>query len=242
MGGYISSKYEPFIGDPLLRNIFGQRRSTINLREIMDSGKILLVNLSKGQMGEMSSRFFGMVLVAKLQAAAMSRASLPMEQRRDFYLYVDEFQNLATQNFGILLAEARKYRLNLVLTNQFVAQLPSDIVQAIAGNVGTTISFRLGALDAELMEREFLPTFNRYDLMNLPNFNTYVSTLINGQVSRPFSMQTRPDQTPPDATLGAEIRETSRQRYARSRAEVEQEIADSIEPVTTSLSSVLEAL
>lgn len=240
MGGYISSKYEPFIGDPVLRNIFGQRRSTINLREIMDSGKILLVNLSKGQMGEISSRFFGMVLVAKLQAAAMSRAALPMEQRRDFYLYVDEFQNLATQNFGILLAEARKYRLNLVLTNQFVAQLPSDIVQAIAGNVGTTISFRVGALDAELMEREFLPTFNRYDLMNLPNFNTYVSTLINGQVSRPFSMQTRPDQTPPNVALGAEIREKSRQRYARSRDDVRQEIADSLEPMTTSPASILD--
>jgi hypothetical protein len=227
-GSYISSKFEGFVTDPMLRNIFGQSRSTINLRQIMDTGQILLVNLSKGRLGEINSRFLGMVMIAKLQAAAMARAAQPIEQRRDFYLYVDEFQNLATPNFGVLLSEARKYRLNLILTNQYVSQVDAKITSAIAGNVGTTISFRVGPVDAELLEREFLPAFNRYDLMNLPNFHTFVSTLIDGQVSKPFSMRTILDETPVDNEHGQAIWQLSRRKYGRARAKVEHEIAESL--------------
>ncbi|MBI4472325.1 MAG: ATP-binding protein, partial [Acidobacteria bacterium] len=150
-------------------------------------------------------------------------------QRRDFYVYVDEFHNLATLNFGTLLSEGRKYRLNLILTNQYVTQVDPRITSAIAGNVGTIISFRVGALDAEYLEREFAPVFNRYDLMNLPNFSTFVSTLIGGQVSKPFSMDIIPDQTPADDDLGDAIRQLSRKTYGRARAVVETEIAESLE-------------
>lgn len=230
MGGYIGSKYEPFIGDPMLRNIFGQRRSTIDLRKIMDEGKILLVNLSKGKMGEMNARFFGMVLIAKLQAAIMARANTPDKERRDFYLYVDEFQNLATQNFGVLLAEARKYRLSLILTNQFVSQVPSLIREAITGNVGTIISFRVGSTDAEYLERDFIPTFNRFDLMNLPNFNTYVSTLVDGQVTKPFSMRIVSDFSEPNNDRAREIVGASGKKYGRPREIVEKEIEISLGP------------
>lgn len=228
-GSYIGSKYEPFVSDPMLRNIFGQPRSTINLKKIMDEGKILLVNLSKGRMGEMNARFFGMVLIAKLQAAAMSRASIPESERRDFYLYVDEFQNLATQNFSVLLAEARKYRLNLILTNQFVTQVSADIMNAITGNVGTIISFRVGSIDAEFLERDFLPTFNRYDLMNLPNFNTYVSTLVDGQVIKPFSMRIVSDFSPEHEELASEIRMNSRINYGSRRETIEKIIEESLQ-------------
>lgn len=228
MGSYISSKFEDFVSDPMLRNIFGQERSTFDLREIMDARRILLVNLSKGRLGEINSRFFGMLLIAKLQAMAMGRAAQAIEDRRDFYLYVDEFQSLATLNFGTLLSEARKYRLNLILTNQYVAQVDRRITAAIAGNVGTTIAFRVGAEDAEMLERDFLPVFNRYDLMNLPNFNTYVSTLVGGEVSKPFSMQTVMDATPADKQLSASISEHSRLIYGRERATVEAEIDASL--------------
>jgi hypothetical protein len=227
-GGYITSKFEAFVSDPMLRNIFGQARSTINLTEIMDGGKILLVNLSKGRLGEINSRFLGMVIIAKLQAAAMARAARPIKQRRDFFLYVDEFQNLATLNFPTLLSEARKFRLNLILTNQYVSQVDERITRAIAGNVGTLISFRVGAQDAEQLERDFLPVFTRYDLMNLPNFHTCVSTLIGGHVSKPFSMHTVLDQSPPSAEKAARIREASREKYGRERRKVERAIAESL--------------
>jgi hypothetical protein len=228
LGGYISSKFEGFVSDPMLRNIFGQQHSTIDVRRALDEGRILLVNLSKGRLGEVNSRFFGMVLIAKLQAAAMARASIPIEQRRDFYVYVDEFQNLATLNFGTLLSEARKYRLNLILTNQYVSQVDPRLTSAIAGNVGTLISFRVGSLDAEYLERDFAPVFNRFDLTSLPNFNTFVSTLIDGQVSKPFSMRTILDETPANEKTGSAVRELSRLKYGKVRSEVEREIGDSL--------------
>lgn len=228
MGTYVSSKFDDFLSDPMLRNIFGQKRSTIHLGRLMDEGKVLLVNLSKGRLGEVNSRFLGMLLIAKLQAAAMARASVPVSQRRDFYLYVDEFHNLATLNFGALLSEARKFRLNLVLANQFVSQVDTRIISAIHGNVGTTISFRVGAADAELLERDFKPVFNQHDLMNLPNFYCYVSTLIDGQVSKPFSMETVRDETHPSMETAAKVREASRRTYARRREEVLQEMGESL--------------
>jgi hypothetical protein len=229
LGGWVSSKFAGFVSDPMLRNIFGQTRSSINMREIMDTGKILLVNLSKGRLGEVNSRLLGMLLITKLQASAMGRANIPLKERRDFYLYVDEFQNLATLNFGTLLSEARKYRLSLILTNQYVTQVDPRISSAISGNVGTTISFRVGAPDAELLEREYTPVFNRYDLMQLPNFNACVSTLIDGQVSRPFTMCNRMDNLQENTKRDVDIRNGSRRRYGKRRSEVEQEIADSLQ-------------
>lgn len=227
-GAYFSSKFEGFVSDPMLRNIFGQPHSTIDLKEIIDSGKVLLVNLSKGRMGEMNARFLGMVLIAKLQAAAMSRASIPENKRKDFYLYVDEFQNLATENFSSLLAEARKYRLNLILTNQFVSQVSNEIRDAITGNVGTTISFRVGSIDAEFLERDFVPTFNKFDLMNLPNFNTYVSTLLNGEVIKPFSMRIVSDSSKESEAKATRIRAKSRRKYAKKRVKAESLINKSL--------------
>lgn len=228
LGSYISSKFDQFVCDPALRNIFGQRHSTIDLQKVMNEGKILLVNLSKGRMGEVNARFLGMVLIAKLWAAAIARASMPAEQRRDFFIYVDEFQSLATLSFGTLLSEARKYRTNLILTNQYVAQVDTRITFAILGNVGTIISFRIGPMDAEVLAREYQPTFTQYDLLNLPNFTTYVTTLAGGQVSRPFSMQTIMDTTRTDPRRGFKVREHSRKRYGRNRREVEQEIEESL--------------
>lgn len=227
-GSWISSKFEGFVSDPMLRNIFGQRHSTINLREIMDTGKILLVNLSKGRLGEINSRLFGMFLIAKLQSAAMGRANLPMNKRRDFYLYVDEFQNIATLNFGTLLSEARKYRLNLILTNQYITQIAPRISAAISGNVGTLIAFRVGAEDAEFLAREFLPVFNQRDLMQLPNFTACVSVLVGGQVSRPFTMRNRIDALPFDEKRIAAVKQFSRKTYGRARALAEREIAESL--------------
>lgn len=228
MGTYISSKYEPFFGDPMLRNIFGQKRSTISFEEIINNNKILIVNLSKGKIGELNSQFLGMILIAKFQSAAMNRAYIKEEKRDDFYLYVDEFQNLATENFNVLLAEARKYRLNLALTNQFVSQLSPSISEAIAGNVGTTIAFRVGFSDAQILEQQLRPTFNRYDLMNLPNFNAYISTLSNHEVCPPFSLKTAFDQTVPNLEFGEELRERSRKIYGRKKQDVMREIEESL--------------
>ena len=229
MGAWISSKLESFVTDSMLLNIFGQRKSTIDFKTVMDEGKILFVNLSKGRMGELNSRFLGMVIIAKLTAAAMSRTSSPTQERRDFYLYVDEFQNLATENFSVLLAEARKYRLNLILTNQFITQVPDFIREAIMGNVGTMISFRVGSLDAEYLERDFIPVFNRFDLMNLPNFYTYVSALMQGNVTQPFSMRIVSEKPTANPELTVELRRRSRERYGRPRLLVEVQTKETLE-------------
>jgi len=226
MGGYVGSKFEGFVFDPMLRNIFGQKRSTINLREIMDSGKILLVNLAKGELTEANSRFLGMVLLAKLQAAAMGRVRIPQHDRRDFHLYVDEFQSIATQNFITLLSEARKFGLSLVLANQFVSQVKDPrIMQSIFGNVGTLICFRLGQADAELIEREMFPVFTRSDLISLPNWHAYMATLINGQTVRPFNVQTALSSVLYHDSRAQEVREFSRKRYGRARGDVEKDLA-----------------
>lgn len=222
MGGYVGSKFEAFVFEPALRRIFGQKRSTIDLRACMDEGKIILVNLAKGELTEENARFLGMVLLAKIMAAAMGRVRIPKRDRREFFLYVDEFQSLATQSFVTLLSEARKFGISLLLANQFLSQVKNPrIVQAIFGNVGTVICFRLGQADAELMEREFFPVFNRHDLLSLPNWQAYMTTLVNGQTVRPFSLTTLPDPTPYDEKRAAEIRKGSRSRYSRSRREVD---------------------
>lgn len=229
MGSYISSKFETFVFDPLLRNIFGQKRSTIDLGAIMDEGKILLVNLAKGELTEANSRFLGLVLMAKLQAAVMERARQDKAGRRDFNIYIDEFQSIATQNFVTLLSEGRKFRVNLSLATQFISQVDQLIVGSILGNVGTIICFRLGQLDAEQMEREFYPVFNRHDLLNLPNWRAYVTTLFDGQTVAPFAIRTVPDETTTySPQRSGECRRASRKKYAKKLRVVEEEIARSV--------------
>ncbi|MEO0227629.1 MAG: type IV secretion system DNA-binding domain-containing protein, partial [candidate division WOR-3 bacterium] len=228
MGVYIGSKFQGFAFDPLLRNIFGQKHSTIDLKMIMDKGKILLVNLAKGELSEPNSRFLGMVLLAKIMATAMERVKTPEHQRREFNLYVDEFQSLATQSFITLISEARKFGLSLVLANQFISQIKDErIPSAIFGNVGTIICFRLGQADAEYMQRAFYPVFNSFDLTNLPNWHAYIKTLIRGQAVEPFSIKTVLDTTPFDERIVKEVRVSSRRLYGRPRSIVEKEIAKS---------------
>jgi hypothetical protein len=227
-GEYLSSKFEDFVFDPLLRNIFGQRRSTIRMREIMDQGKILLVNLSKGQLAEQNARFLGYVLMAKIKAAALARADMPVDRRRLFFLYVDEFQSLATANFVPMLSESRKFGLSLILANQFVSQITdSRIMDGIIGNVGTHICFRVGRSDAESLESQFSPAFDRHDLANLPNWHACVRTTISGRVTAPFTLRTRP--LPEIAEVDGRVRrlvEAAKQTCTRPRAEVEREIGE----------------
>lgn len=230
MGSWVASKFEGFVFDPLLRNIFGQARSTIDVRTVMDKGKILLVNLAKGELTQENSRFLGMVLLAKLMAAALGRVELPERARRGFRLYVDEFQSLATRSFVTLLSEARKFGVSLVLANQFVTQLrDSRIGEAIFGNVGTLVCFRLGHADAELMDARFSPAFNRADLTNLPNRQACVATLVEGQAAQPFSLRTLRDWPAFDPHVATRVRARSRERHGRPRAEAEAEIARSLD-------------
>ncbi|MEK7076700.1 MAG: type IV secretory system conjugative DNA transfer family protein [Patescibacteria group bacterium] len=174
-----------------IRNIVGQSKSTLNIPQFMNEGKILLVNVSKGRIGEDNSALLGAMIITKVQLAAMERVRIPEEDRRDFYLYVDEFQNFATDSFASILSEARKYRLNLILAHQYVGQLVTDVStkvrDAVFGNVGTMISFRVGATDAEFLELEFTPEFLQGDLVNLPNHNIYLKLMVDGITSRPFS-------------------------------------------------------
>jgi len=211
---WVVSKFGPFISNDAMRNIIGQTKSGFNLREIMDNNKILLVNLSKGKMGELNSKLLGIIFVMKFQAAAMSRADIPEDQRVDFSLYVDEFQNFATDSFESILSEARKYKLSLIMGNQFMTQLTDKIREAIIGNVGTVISGRIGVTDAELMVKKFQPTFDVDDLAKLPNFQSITSVMINNVPSAPFSMnwippmgqvnnQLRPSQLAPSANQKA---------------------------------------
>jgi hypothetical protein len=228
-GEYISSKFVDFVFDPRLRLIFGQAKSTIDLREIMDEGKILLVNLAKGLLGEANAQFLGLVMMAKIQAAVMSRAHLLPHERRPFYLYVDEFHSLATENFTVLLSEARKFGLGLVLANQFISQIKNSlIIQSVFGNVGTIISFRVGREDAEKIEPQFLPSFNRSDLANLPNWQACIKATIGGQVCTPFYLQTVLPEKNPDPLIGISVREYSQKNYSRPRGEVEEWIKESL--------------
>ena len=187
MYNYFISKFGRFMTNDLMRNIIGQTKSSFDLREIMDSGKILFVNLAKGKIGEINSNLLGLILVSKIQVAAFSRADIPEEQRKDFYLYVDEFQNFTTDTFATILAEARKYRLNLNITNQYFAQLTEHIRDAVIGNVGTLISYRIGAEDGEFLVKE-MPGLTAEDLTNLDRFQAYVKLLIDLTPTKPFSL------------------------------------------------------
>ncbi|MDD3434462.1 MAG: AAA-like domain protein [Parcubacteria group bacterium ADurb.Bin305] len=220
----IQNKVGQFISNPLVRNIIGQKESRLDFRDIMDSKKIFLANLSKGIIGEDNSSLLGGLLVTKLQLAAMTRVDLPEEERQDFYLYVDEFQNFSTDSFANIFAEARKYRLNLILAHQYIAQLTDTVREAIFGNIGTLISFRVGPEDAKLLEEYFTPEFMQADLINLPNFTFYIKLMIDGILSKSFSAVNIPPHKLPEISYVQEIIESSRQKYARPSQEVEREI------------------
>ncbi len=223
---WVVSKFGPFISNDAMRNIIGQTKSGFNLREIMDNKKILLVNLSKGRMGELNSKLLGIIFVMKFQAAAMSRASLLEDQRVDFSLYVDEFQNFATESFETILSEARKYRLNLILGNQFMTQLTDKIREAIIGNVGTVISGRIGITDAEVLVKKFAPTFEVEDLTKMPNYQAIVSLMINNVPSSPFSMSFIAPMGQINSQLRDALKRLSSAKYGRPRSQVEKEIFD----------------
>ena len=226
----IQNKIGQFVSNPLVRNILGQPRSALNLREAMDEKKILIFNLSKGKIGEDNSALLGSMIITKLQLAAMSRVDIPEENRKDFYLYVDEFQNFATDSFANILSEARKYRLCLTLAHQYIGQLTHDsntkVRDAVFGNVGTLVSFRVGAEDAEFLEKELLPEFAATDIVNLPKANVYVKLMIDGVSSRPFSAQGLPPLTQPQESHRDLIIENSRNHYAVPIEVVEKKIAE----------------
>lgn len=226
MYNYFISKFGRFMTNDMMRNIMGQVKSSFDFREIMDKKKILLVNLSKGQVGEVNSNLLGMILVAKLFTAALSRQQTEDMQRNDFYLYVDEFQNFATDTFSSILSEARKYRLNLSITNQYIAQLPEPIRDAIIGNVGTITSFRIGVPDAEFMAHEFTPVFNEKDLNNIEAFNCYIKLLIDNTPSMPFSMKTIKDNTVVNEEMKNAIKKLSAAKYGKDREIVEMEVRE----------------
>ena len=228
---WVVSKFGPFISNDAMRNIIGQTKSGFNLREIMDNRKILLVNLSKGKMGELNSKLLGIIFVMKFQAAAMARANIDEDQRVDFSLYVDEFQNFATDSFESIMSEARKYRLSLIMGNQFMTQLTDKIREAIIGNVGTVISGRIGVTDAELMVKKFQPVFDIDDLSKLPNFQSIASVMINNVPSAPFSMNWIPPMGEVNSQLRDALVRLSATKYGRPRAVVEKEIFDRIRKV-----------
>ena len=221
---WVVSKFGPFISNDAMRNIIGQQKSGFNFADIINNDKILLVNLSKGKMGDLNSRLLGIIFVMKFQAAAMARANIPEEQRKDFALYVDEFQNFATDSFETILSEARKYRLSLVLGNQFMTQLKEELREAIIGNVGTTVTGRIGITDAEIMVKRYMPVFDAEDLTKLPNYESVVVAQIEGVPSAPFSMSWIPPMGQANQQLSDALKRLSAAKYGRPRAEVEQDI------------------
>lgn len=220
---YITSKLTQFIANDTMRPIIGQQHSSINFREIMDNRKILLVNLSKGRIGETNAYLLGLVLVGKILISSLSRTDIPQEERKDFYLYIDEFQNFTTDSISTILSEARKYRLCLTLAHQFLGQLPEPIQKSVFGNVGTLCSFRIGPEDAEFMARQFAPIFDEQDLINIDNYNAYVKLMMNGIMTEGFNMKTYPPERG-NRELAMNIRELSLLKYGRDREVVEREI------------------
>lgn len=224
---YITSKLTGFVSNETMRPIIGQQTSSFNLRDVMDNQKILLLNLSKGQVGEMNAHLLGMVLVGKILAASLSRTDIPQEQRKDFYLYIDEFQNFITDSISVILSEARKYSLNLIIAHQYLGQLVKNndtaIRDAVFGNVGTMLLFKIGSEDAETMVREFAPTFNEFDLTNIEKYHAYVKLLVDNTTTQPFSMAA-PKLPEGHGVLAQKIKELSRLKYGRERSVVEAEI------------------
>lgn len=218
------SKFGAFLSNEMMRNIIGQTKSAFDLRDIMDNKKILLVNLSKGRTGDLNSKLLGMIFVMKFQAAAMSRSNIPEDDRVDFSLYVDEFQNFSTDSFATIMSEARKYHLNLIVANQFTTQLTEEIRDAVFGNIGTIVSFRIGQNDVESLGRYFQPIFDGDDLLRVPNHNTIVRTLIGGVPTQPFSMATLPPLGTPNSRLAEALKQLSAAKYGQPKAAVEKAI------------------
>jgi hypothetical protein len=233
---YFSAKFGPFVTNGQIRNIIGQTKSGFDFRKVMDEGKILLCNLSKGQMGDLNAQLLGMVMVSKLQMAAMSRVDTPEDERKDFYMYVDEFQNFVTESFASILSEARKYRLGLIIAHQYISQITkmsgggkgkqedTTIRDAVFGNVGSMMCFKIGAQDAEYMAKEFAPVFTDQDLINIANYQAYIKLNIDNATSRGFSMSTAYDPEKGDKQAAEAFKQLSRLKHARERSFVEREI------------------
>jgi hypothetical protein len=223
---YVVSKFGRFVTNKLVRNIIGQSVSAFDFREVMDTRKILLIKLPKGKIGEENSNFLGLILIPKILIAAMSRTDTPEEKRVDCYLYVDEFQNFATPDFAQILSEARKYHLNLTVANQFIGQMDEEVKNAIFGNVGTLMAFRVGVTDANYLQHEFQPTFNESDLINIEKYNIYMKTIVKNEPLPPFSVNLEMDMSKikRNPQVAEIIKELSRLRYGRPKEDVEREI------------------
>jgi len=221
----IQNKVGQFLSSSLIRNIVGQVKSSIDMREIMDEGKILIMNLSKGRIGEDNSSLLGSMMITKIQLAAMSRVNIPENQRKDCYLYIDEFQNFTTDSFANILSEARKYRLDLIMANQYIEQLGDVVKAAVFGNIGTLIVFRVGATDAEELVKEFTPTFTEEDLVSLPKYEMYLKLMIDGIASDPFSARGLAPLPEEEKTGNVEkVIKVTRERYAKGKKVVEDKI------------------
>jgi hypothetical protein len=221
---WVVSKFGAFLSNEMMRNIIGQTKSSFNLREVMDNKKILIVNLSKGKTGELNSKLLGMIFVMKFQAAAMSRADVDRSQRPDFCLYVDEFQNYATDSFADIMSEARKFGLNLIVANQFTTQLSDEVRDAVFGNIGTVIALRVGIADAEFLAKQFAPSFDGDDLQRIPNGNAAVRTMIHGVPTAPFSMAGLPPLDVDNKELSDALKQLSAAKHGRPKAIVDKEI------------------
>jgi type IV secretory pathway TraG/TraD family ATPase VirD4 len=226
---YFSAKFGPFITNSIMRNTIGQTKSAFNFRKCMDEQKILLINLSKGKIGDLNTQLLGLIMVARLQMAAMSRVDMPESERKDFYLYVDEFQNFATDSFCSILSEARKYHLALIMANQYIKQLEkkndTSIRDAVFGNVGTMMSFKVGADDAEYMAKEYAPVLTEQDVLGIANYKAYIKLSINNATSRPFSLETIYDMSASNQKIGDIVTQYSRMKYGRKKDFVDQEIS-----------------
>lgn len=222
---YITSKLTPFVANDFMRPIIAQQKSSIDFRKLMDEGKIVLVNLSKGKIGEINARLLGMVIVGKMLMAALSRVDVPEAERKDFYVYLDEFQNVTTNSISQILSEARKYRLVLILAHQFIGQLKEEISKAVFGNVGSLVAFRVGTEDGEFLEKQFAPVFTAADLSSVDNFNCFVRLLMNNELTKPFNMKTYPP-TSGNQELANALKELSRLRYGRDAKLVNREIME----------------
>ncbi len=225
---YFSAKFGPFVTNSIMRNTIGQTKSAFNFRECMDKQKILLINLSKGKMGDLNTQLLGLIVVARLQMAAMSRVDIPEEERKDFYLYVDEFQNFATDSFCSILSEARKYHLALIMANQYIKQLEkkqdTSIRDAVFGNVGTMMSFKVGADDGEYLSKEYAPALTEQDIIGISNYKAYIKLNIHNTTSRPFSLETVYDMKNANPKIAEIVRQYCRMKFGRKREFVDQEI------------------
>jgi len=225
---YIVSKFGRFVTNKTMRNIIGQSKSSFDFRQVMDQGKIFLINLSKGKMGEENSSFLGLVLIPKILMAALSRQEVSEEKRRDFFLYVDEFQNFSTPDFATILSEARKYHLGLTVANQFIGQMDEEVKNAVFGNVGTLISFRVGVTDASFIQREFQPVFGESDLINVERFHAYMKTIVDNEPMPPFSVDMTKDfskvKVARNDKIAQAVIQLSRLKYGRPKELVEAEI------------------